>query len=233
MDARPDPPALAALSSGADTCGRLTGRASTLQPGEDRWALGRSGKPDAPVRRGAGVVALAPDVRCAPAAHQRRAGAPDRTGAGARPGPAAVRRGRVGALSLASRSGSRLLASRAAERHADRICARAQPPGPRCPAGVPAGATGRPTALLRDRRPSDRDRSAAPRRGAPSIPADRAEAARPGTNRRDPGKGRRLMLVAIHQPQFLPWLGYLDKIDRADLFVVLDCVQFKKNEWQN
>lgn len=42
-----------------------------------------------------------------------------------------------------------------------------------------------------------------------------------------------LMLVAIHQPQFLPWLGYLDKIDRADLFVVLDSVQFKKNEWQN
>jgi hypothetical protein len=41
------------------------------------------------------------------------------------------------------------------------------------------------------------------------------------------------MKVAIHQPQFLPWLGYLDKIDRADLFVVLDSVQFKKNEWQN
>lgn len=41
------------------------------------------------------------------------------------------------------------------------------------------------------------------------------------------------MKIAIHQPQFLPWLGYLDKIDRADLFVVLDSVQFKKNEWQN
>lgn len=41
------------------------------------------------------------------------------------------------------------------------------------------------------------------------------------------------MKVAIHQPQFLPWLGYLDKIDRADLFVLLDNVQFKKNEWQN
>jgi hypothetical protein len=41
------------------------------------------------------------------------------------------------------------------------------------------------------------------------------------------------MRVAIHQPQFLPWLGYLDKIDRADLFVVLDSVQFKKQEWQN
>ncbi len=41
------------------------------------------------------------------------------------------------------------------------------------------------------------------------------------------------MRVAIHQPQFLPWLGYLDKIDQADLFVVLDTVQFKKQEWQN
>lgn len=41
------------------------------------------------------------------------------------------------------------------------------------------------------------------------------------------------MRVAIHQPQFLPWLGYLDKIDQADLFVVLDTVQYKKNEWQN
>jgi hypothetical protein len=41
------------------------------------------------------------------------------------------------------------------------------------------------------------------------------------------------MKIAIHQPQFLPWLGYLEKVDRADLFVVLDSVQFKKNEWQN
>src|SRR5438034_6495152 len=41
------------------------------------------------------------------------------------------------------------------------------------------------------------------------------------------------MRIAIHQPQYLPWLGYLDKLDRADVFVVLDNVQFKKNEWQN
>ena len=41
------------------------------------------------------------------------------------------------------------------------------------------------------------------------------------------------MRVAIHQPQYLPWLGYLDKLDRTDVFVLLDTVQFKKNEWQN
>ena len=41
------------------------------------------------------------------------------------------------------------------------------------------------------------------------------------------------MRVTIHQPQFLPWLGYLDKIDQADAFMMLDTVQFKKNEWQN
>lgn len=41
------------------------------------------------------------------------------------------------------------------------------------------------------------------------------------------------MLVTIHQPQFMPWLGYLDKVDQADLFLILDTVQFKKNEWQN
>jgi len=41
------------------------------------------------------------------------------------------------------------------------------------------------------------------------------------------------MIVAAHQPQYLPWLGYFDKIDRADVFVLLDDVQFKKNEWQN
>ena len=39
--------------------------------------------------------------------------------------------------------------------------------------------------------------------------------------------------MAVHQPQYLPWLGYFDKINRADIFVLLDNVQFKKNEWQN
>lgn len=39
--------------------------------------------------------------------------------------------------------------------------------------------------------------------------------------------------VAIHQPHYLPWLGYLAKLDRADHFVYLDTVQFEKNGWQN
>ncbi len=41
------------------------------------------------------------------------------------------------------------------------------------------------------------------------------------------------MICAIHQPQYLPWLGYFEKMARADVFVLLDNVQFKKNEWQN
>jgi hypothetical protein len=41
------------------------------------------------------------------------------------------------------------------------------------------------------------------------------------------------MIVAIHQPQYLPWSGYMDKLDRVDAFVLLDTVQFTKSEWQN
>jgi hypothetical protein len=36
----------------------------------------------------------------------------------------------------------------------------------------------------------------------------------------------------IMQPTYLPWLGYFDLIRRADVFVVLDHVQFEKQSWQ-
>jgi hypothetical protein len=42
-----------------------------------------------------------------------------------------------------------------------------------------------------------------------------------------------MTVVAIHQPQYLPWLGYFDKLDRCDVFCLLDTVQYKKNEFQN
>lgn len=41
------------------------------------------------------------------------------------------------------------------------------------------------------------------------------------------------MIVAIHQPQYLPWLPYFDKADQADVFVYLDTVQYQKNGVQN
>jgi hypothetical protein len=41
------------------------------------------------------------------------------------------------------------------------------------------------------------------------------------------------MKLAIHQPQYMAWSGYFHKIAQADLFVILDDVQFKKNEWQH
>ena len=41
------------------------------------------------------------------------------------------------------------------------------------------------------------------------------------------------MIVATHQPHFLPWLGYLDRMRQADLFVVLDHVQFERRNYQN
>jgi hypothetical protein len=35
-------------------------------------------------------------------------------------------------------------------------------------------------------------------------------------------------LVAIHQPNFFPWLGYFDKIRRADVFIFLDAVDYPR-----
>lgn len=39
------------------------------------------------------------------------------------------------------------------------------------------------------------------------------------------------MRVAIHQPQYFPYLGLFQKAKKADIFVFLDTVQFVKQEW--
>src|SRR5262249_6159059 len=46
--------------------------------------------------------------------------------------------------------------------------------------------------------------------------------ARPGT------AAGRMKTIAIHQPEYFPWLGYLDKARRADAFVLLDNVHFDR-----
>lgn len=42
-----------------------------------------------------------------------------------------------------------------------------------------------------------------------------------------------MRLVGIHQPHYLPWLRYIEKIARSDVFILLDSVQYSKNGWQN
>lgn len=41
------------------------------------------------------------------------------------------------------------------------------------------------------------------------------------------------MIVTIHQPDFLPWLGFFERWQRSDLYVVLDDVQYIRRGWQH
>lgn len=41
------------------------------------------------------------------------------------------------------------------------------------------------------------------------------------------------MIIASHQPAYLPWLGYLDKIKSCDLFVISDSVSHNKTCFTN
>ena len=41
------------------------------------------------------------------------------------------------------------------------------------------------------------------------------------------------MIVGIHQPNYMPWLGFFDKMRRCDVFVLLDTVPYTKNGYQN
>lgn len=41
------------------------------------------------------------------------------------------------------------------------------------------------------------------------------------------------MKIAIHQPNFIPWFPFFQKIESADIFVILSNCQFEKNGFQN
>lgn len=41
------------------------------------------------------------------------------------------------------------------------------------------------------------------------------------------------MIACVHQPNYLPWLGFFAKVLRSDVYVVMDNVQFPKNCWTN
>lgn len=41
------------------------------------------------------------------------------------------------------------------------------------------------------------------------------------------------MIVTIHQPEHLPWLGFFHKMNHADCMVLLDNVDYRKNYFQN
>lgn len=40
-------------------------------------------------------------------------------------------------------------------------------------------------------------------------------------------------VVAIHQPNYLPWIGYFHKIYASDVFIYLDDVEFTSGSWIN
>ncbi len=41
------------------------------------------------------------------------------------------------------------------------------------------------------------------------------------------------MIVTIHQPDFLPWLGFFDRWQKSDLYIILDGVQFLRRGWHH
>jgi hypothetical protein len=41
------------------------------------------------------------------------------------------------------------------------------------------------------------------------------------------------MIVGIHQPNYLPYLGFIDKLKKSDVFIIYDDAQFSKGDFQH
>ena len=41
------------------------------------------------------------------------------------------------------------------------------------------------------------------------------------------------MILTIHQPEYLPWMGFFTKLLYADVYVALDTVQYRHKHFQN
>jgi len=41
------------------------------------------------------------------------------------------------------------------------------------------------------------------------------------------------MILSGHQPNFLPYLGFFDKMMKCEFFILVDHIQFEKKGWQN
>lgn len=41
------------------------------------------------------------------------------------------------------------------------------------------------------------------------------------------------MIVSVHQPNYIPYLGFFNKIKQSDIFVIYDTAQYSKNDFHN
>ena len=46
-------------------------------------------------------------------------------------------------------------------------------------------------------------------------------------------QNKRIKSVVIHQPDFIPWIGFFERLIRADFYVVLDNVQYIRRGWHH
>lgn len=45
--------------------------------------------------------------------------------------------------------------------------------------------------------------------------------------------GNKIYKAAILQPSYLPWIGFFDQMNSADVFVIYDDVQYTKHDWRS